>query len=269
VRRAWWPVLPPLVFLASLALPRVAADPARDFPPDALASIPVPAPIRKEESTGLRRRAFDLERAAGERDLPDLKELAQAMRQISEELRRSEMSKSDALSKLSRLEDQVKERKKEFSQEAGLRDSHTRQPDGGATSPAGEEAARRAEEFDRKLQDLKAQLEQARSELAKAGKEGKSLELQAALDKLGRELEGLDAAKMGELGKELEKLAEEGDAEALGKMLESLDGELDDLEGLMDGIELLEGELEALKAMKGRVAGDFKTCFFCGKMGEG
>ena len=32
---------------------------------------------------------------------------------------------------------------------------------------------------------------------------------------------------------------------------------------------LLDGELEALKAMKGRFAGEGKACLFCGRSGEG
>jgi hypothetical protein len=269
VRRAWWPAIPPLIFVASLALPRLTSEAGIGTALIGDPTIPVPAPIRKEESAGLRRRAFDLERAAGERDLPELKELAQAMRQISEDMRRSEMSQAEALSKLSRLEDKAKERKKELSEQAGLRDAMMRNGENGASSAAGEEAARRAEELDRKVQELKSKLEKAKDELAKAGAEGRNAEMQAALMELGRELEDLGAKDMGELGRRLEKLAAEGDAEALAKMLETLDGELEDLEDALDGLEMLEGEIEALQAMKGRFAGAGKECLFCGKSDGG
>ena len=270
VRRAWWPAVPPLLFVASLALPRFTADARPGAAFDPAAAIDVPAPIRKEESTGLRKRAFDLERVAAERDLPELKELAQAMRQISSEIRRSEMSQAEALSKLSRLEDKAKERKRELANEAGLRDPQAmRRNDDGSPGAASEEAARRAEEMDRKVAELKAKIDELKKELGKPGAEGKSPEIQAKLAELGRQLEGLGAKEMGDLGRALDKAAEEGDAEALAKMMETLDGEMDDLEGMLDGMALLEGELEALKAMKGRFAGEGKACLFCGDKGGG
>jgi hypothetical protein len=269
LRRAWWPAVPPLLFVASLALPSFARDPNLVPSVDPLASIPVPAPIRKEESTGLRRRAFDLERAAGERDIAELKELAQSMRQISEEIRRSELSQSEALAKLSRLEDKARERKKELAEEAGIQGPHMNRSDGGQASAASDQASRRAEELDRKVQEIKAKLEKAKEELAKAGPDGKSPEVLAALAELGRQLEGLESKDAGALGRELEKLAGEGDAEALEKMLESIEGEMENLEGLLEGMDLLDSEIEELQAMKGRFAGEGKACLFCGRKGEG
>jgi hypothetical protein len=271
-RRAGWPLVPPLLFLASLALPAFLPEGGPVPTLDARASIPIPAPLRKEESAGLRRRAFELERAAGERDLPELKDLAQAMREISEELRRSEMTQAEALSKLSRLEDKARERRKELEKEAGLQDPRVRSGEGGNASAAADEAARRAEELDKKAEELKKKLEKAKEELGKAGPEGATPEMRAAIAELARQLEGLEGLggqDLGELGKQLEEAAGEADPKALEEMLKSLEGELGELEGLLEGMGMLEGELEELQAMKGRVTGEGKACLFCGKRGEG
>lgn len=263
VRRGWWPAIPPLVFVASLAVPGLARVTTGDPAMAAEASISVPAPIRKEASSGLWRRAFHLERRAGERDLPELRDLAQAMRQISEEIRRSEMSQAEALSKLSRLEEKARERRKELSERAGVRDPQMRNMEGGSASAPGDEKSRRAEELDRKMAELKQKLEETKSLLAKGGPEGAAKDLQKALSELGKELEGLGSRELEGLGGELEKLGEGDkpvDPEALSKLLETMDRELKDFDGLMEGLGLLDGELEALRALKGDFTGKFFKC---------
>ena len=269
VRRGWWPLVPPLVFVASLALPNFTRAGSLLPKLDAQESAVVPAPIRKEESSGLRRRAFDLEHKAAERNLPEMKDLAQAMRQISEDMRKSEMNQADALTKLSKLEDKVRERRKELAQEAGLQSSMFRKGEGGNASAAADEASRRAEELNKKVEELKAKIDKAKGELGKPGADGKSPEIQAMLAELGKQLEGLEGKDLEGLAKELEKAAAEGDPKELEKLLEAMKGEAQELEGLLEGMDMLADELGELQAMKGRFTGDGKACLFCGRKGEG
>ena len=263
VRRGWWPVVPPLVFVATLALPGVARDATVNPALAAGGSISVPAPIRKEASSGLWRRAFHLERRAGERDLPELRDLAESMRQISEEIRRSEMSQAEALSKISRLEEKARDRRKELTERAGVRDPQMRNMEGGSASGAGDEKAKRAEEMDRKVGELKQKIEDVKKQLAKGGPEGATRDLQKALGELAKELEGLGSKEMEDLGGRLEKFAEgkEGaDPEALSKLLETMDRELKTFDGLIEGLGMLDGELDALRALKGEFADKLLKC---------
>ena len=270
-RRAAMLAAPAVLIVGGLVLPDLSRKSGAADADVAGSTAVVPAPIRKQESTRLRNRAFELEKRAEERNLPQLKELAQAMRDASEAIRQKDVKSSDALAKISRLEDKAKERRDELAKNPALAENLLRKNEDGAPADSAEAAAK-ASELDKKLSELEAKVREAQKRLDESGKGGaEAKRLREALKELADGLEGLGGEKMRDLEKKLEEMAKEGaaDKEALQDLLESLDGELGEMAEALDEWGLLEGEMDALEALKGKLAGKLGKCPFCGKKGEG
>jgi hypothetical protein len=271
-RRAAWLAAPALLLVAGLLLPDLSRTGGANSAAAAAAETAVvPAPIRKEQRERLNLRAFELEKRAREQKRPELKDLAEAMRDASEELRKPEIKQSEALAKLSRVEEKAKERRDELSKDPKFADNVMKridEKDGSGVESA--EAAKKAAALDKKLEELQQKLEKAKKAMEDASKQGGDAQkLKEALKELGKELDDLEGRSFDDIGKKLDEMAEGAgapDEKELEKLLESLDGEMQDLDGLLDEFEALGDELEALGEMKGRFAG---KCPMCGKPGGG
>lgn len=218
--KVWPAALGGLIVLGCLFAPRPESTP----PPPPDTSVILPAPVRREEAEKLRRRAFELEKKAQEASNPELRELAKEMRKVSDELRKNEMSKNEAMAKLSSLEEKVRETREKISQ---------RQPTGPRGSMS--EVQKAVEKMQEQLKSGdEASREQAAEELAKKLQE-----------KLG------DSAT----GERLEELLKEGNLEELAEQLENLEQMLDDL----DALGQLDRELAELEGSKGKLEGEGGT----------
>jgi len=271
-RRAAWLAAPAVLLLAGLLLPDLARTGGSTSAAAAAAETAVvPAPVRKEQRERLNLRAFELEKRAREQKLPELRDLAEAMRDASEELRKPEIKQSEALAKLSRVEEKAKERRDELAKDPKFADNVMKridEKDGSGVESA--EAAKKAAALDKKLEELQQKLAKAKRAMEDSSKQGgDAKKLKEALKELGKELDDLEGRSFDDLGKKLDDMAEGAeapDAKELEKLLESLDGELQDLDGLLDEFGALGDELEALGDMKGKFAG---KCPMCGKQGGG
>jgi hypothetical protein len=233
----------------------------------------VPAPIRKEESRRLQMRAFELEKRAREQNVPELKDLAAAMREAAELIRKPEVRQNEALAKISNLEEKARERREELARDAAFSQNFLKKPEAGGDSSDSTQASKKAAELDRKLSELQAKVDAAQKMLTDDAKGGAdSKELKEALMGLADELKGLEGQSFDELERQLQEMGENGapaDRESLEKLLESLEGELDELDDTLDEWDLLEDELEMLQALKGKFAGRMGKCPYCDRLGEG
>jgi hypothetical protein len=256
-------LLVPLAFLLPAAPLRSggAAAPA----PRPVASL-VPETVRKEESERLKRRAFSLEKKSQELQKPELKEIADAVRKASGELRKEEITRNEALAKISSLEEKARGKKDQAASKLpeGLLKRMRDQGAPGAKGPDDRKA-----ELERKLSDLMKAAEGLKEKLEKAGTPEGQAQLDQALkelsEKLGTEFgntlpQDLLGRLDGLLGQHDPK-----DLEALAKAL----GELKDTLGNLELLEALEGELEDLLALKDDLSDEDGLCLLCGKPKKG
>lgn len=257
--------IPAAALLAALLAPlpgRGDAAPTPDDPVDL--SAPVPEAVRKEESAKLRRRAFHLEKRSREIEKPELKELGDEMRKIADEMRREEITKNEALARMSTLEEKARKQQEDLGQKYPD-DLVKRVKDTGEKG----DGARTEEQqkFQEKLSGLAKALDAAKEKLAKAeGSPEEKREAEKTMQELAEKMKealGQDAP-FSDLREKLEDMLgglDAEDLERMERMLDGLGGALGDLEALG----LLEGEMRAMAEMKGEFAEEGGTCLFCGR----
>jgi hypothetical protein len=262
-------LLPALLIPAALLFPMPAGR-RQDAGRDPIASLQtlLPEPVRKEESERLRRRAFSLEKQARELNRPELQEVAEAMRKTAEELRKEELTRNEALAKLSSLEEKSRARKDSIASK--LPESLLKRMRGPSGEHSKDAEAKRAE-LSKKLSELSAAAARLKEQL---GKGTISAEDKVRLEK---ELQNLSTALGQELGdslpkdlqSRLDRLLGEGadsrDAEALARALGDLKESLGDLETLS----ALEAEMSELFDAKDGFADSEGSCLLCGKSMHG
>jgi hypothetical protein len=227
---------------------RGAAGPDADRPPDT--SAPVPEPVRKEESARLRRRAFNLEKLARDVDRPELKDLAEQMRRVSEELRKEETSKNEALAKISSLEEKARQAMEQLAMKYPQNLMKRIRETGQSGAKEGEH---RGTDPGKKAADLARAVASLREKLAR---ESPTAQDRQALESLADELKDAfgDDAPFKDLQQKLEELLKNGadpnDLQTLKDALAAIEGDLEDLE-LLD---ILSDELVELFASKDDLA---------------
>lgn len=272
VRPRLTPLLAPVaVALLCLLIPGMALTPADAATAADDTSPPVPEAVRKDASEKMQRLAFALERKMSAENDPELKALIERMREAATELRKQDMTRTEALATLSRLEDELRERRQDVEKKVPDGVSAPRVDEGGWNR--GDEKA--LQEKARKLAALKDKLAAAVKEVENALDAETQEAREQALRELGETLRDLATAAdlpeslraqlknaMGETG-DLSSL----DREALRELMEALQGEqgeFGELGDLSDMNEYLESEWEQLLAMKDMLAESGSSCWGCG-----
>lgn len=232
-----WAALPAALLVAAVLVRLPPPKPAEEGP--VASTAPVPERIRKEEVPKLFRRSDKLERQASRKNLPEMREIAEAIKALAKELEKREITRSEAMAKISSLQDRMKQVQKDMAAQAQLKQYAKSSADRGAQARQIEQTLKdlgKALEALEKMRDVPADSQQARDlqqQLEQAlANQADSME---AIEKMLEAMkDGLTEQERQKMQQQLEELLEE--LEAVGDLLQ----EMDDLEALKE--ELAEGE---------------------------
>ena len=265
--RLRWLALPAALVAAAFFLPLPGTLVAgTDGLPPPEAFLPVPEPVRKKQSARLRRRAFDLEKRAKELDKPELKKLGSEMRKTAEQLRKKQITRNEALAKVSNLEEKARRERDRIGEKypKDLRKRLKSLAGEGGKKGAQSELGKKIEELSKAARALSEKLDsqdmtpEERNKMEEEARElGEALEEQFGDDEPFADL----------LGK-LSDLLDQGDERDWDDFLDSIE-DLEDALADLEALELLDGELEDLFAMKDDFSEEEGTCLFCGGAARG
>ena len=268
-------ILPIVLFFCGFLLPTFEhKDKENNNPLFTEGKTPIPAPIKKKESTELKHRAFHLDKFVQDKKLNDIKDLGTDMKKLADEMIKKDMTKEEALAKISKLGDKIQEKKDDLTKHdkftADLADKLKKYQNN-----TNSDTQKKLSELAKNLADLKelAAKEKLREEeIEKLKEEAKKLteELKDMLkdSKADGDKPSPMEEKLDELKKDLESFGKELDPselKELGEDFGKLDSELGKLLDNLELLKMLQGELDELEGMKEEFSKGEGTCELCGK----